>query len=144
MPTRRAFALAHFLIQTIGRAARNVNGKVIMYADRITEAMRYAIDETNRRRRLQMEYNERMGITPVPSARAFPTSLSISRKKRWRRRSRNTRRGSRAACRMSSPSSKSWKKRCTGRPRSSILNELPSCGMKSRRSERKWGCQFDR
>lgn len=52
------------LIQTFGRAARNVNGKVIMYADTITSSMKKAIDETNRRRRLQAEYNERMGITP--------------------------------------------------------------------------------
>jgi len=52
------------LIQTAGRAARNINGRVILYADRITDSMRKAMDETGRRRKLQLEYNERMGITP--------------------------------------------------------------------------------
>jgi len=52
------------LIQTIGRAARNVNGRVIMYADNITRSMQRSIDETNRRRKIQMEYNEAHGITP--------------------------------------------------------------------------------
>ncbi len=52
------------LIQTIGRAARNVNGRVVMYADTITKSMEIAISETNRRRRLQMAHNEKHGITP--------------------------------------------------------------------------------
>ena len=52
------------LIQTIGRAARNAEGHVIMYADTITDSMREALDETNRRREIQIEYNEEHGYHP--------------------------------------------------------------------------------
>ncbi len=58
------------LVQTIGRAARNVNGRVIMYADTITESMQLAIDETNRRRKIQMDYNKANNITPTTIIRS--------------------------------------------------------------------------
>lgn len=66
------------LIQTIGRAARNSEGHVIMYADKITESMRIAIDETNRRRAIQQEYNEAHGITPTTIQKAVRDVMSIS------------------------------------------------------------------
>lgn len=66
------------LIQTIGRAARNVNGRVIMYADTITESMQRAIDETNRRRAIQQEYNRKHNITPATVKRKVDDLVSAS------------------------------------------------------------------
>lgn len=67
------------LIQTIGRAARNAEGHVIMYADSITDSMKVAIDETNRRREIQQKYNEDHGITPQTIKKAVRDLISISK-----------------------------------------------------------------
>ena len=68
------------LIQTIGRAARNSDGHVIMYADKITDSMRVAIDETERRRELQKAYNEAHGITPQTIRKSVRDLIAISKK----------------------------------------------------------------
>ena len=67
------------LVQTIGRAARNSEGHVIMYADKITESMEKAIGETERRRKIQQAYNEEHGITPQTIRKAVRDLISISR-----------------------------------------------------------------
>ena len=66
------------LIQTIGRAARNTDGKVIMYADELTESMERAISETNRRRKIQEQYNKEHGITPKTIQKSVRDSIKAS------------------------------------------------------------------
>ena len=68
------------LIQTIGRAARNARGHVIMYADTVTDSMRLAMEETKRRREIQMRYNEEHGITPQTIQKSVRDLISISKK----------------------------------------------------------------
>ncbi|MAJ05294.1 MAG: excinuclease ABC subunit B [Crocinitomicaceae bacterium] len=72
------------LVQTVGRAARNINGRVIMYADKITNAMQMTIDETNRRRKKQEEYNKINGITPKQIMKSNKNDLLVGREKEER------------------------------------------------------------
>ena len=67
------------LTQTVGRAARNLNGTVIMYADKITDSMRLTIEETERRRSIQLEYNEKHGITPQAIVKARQTIIGVDK-----------------------------------------------------------------
>ena len=122
------------LIQTIGRAARHLSGRAILYADVMTDSMRRALDETDRRRTVQQAHNEEHGITPdlhhaarstcrwcISSRRNTPTSPARTR-----------------PCRSSIPSrswtpiSASWSRICAKRPRSSSLKRRPSCATTSR------------
>jgi len=85
------------LVQTVGRAARNINGKVIMYADKITESMRLTMDETDRRRNLQISYNKEHGITPQPLNKSIEEGIlkNTEREKAYQR--------SEATARMAEP-----------------------------------------
>ena len=67
------------LVQTIGRAARNAEGKVIMYADKVTDSMRKAIDETSRRRSIQEQYNQEHGIVPKTIIKEIRDLISITK-----------------------------------------------------------------
>jgi len=64
------------LIQTVGRAARNINGRAIMYADRMTDSMKLAISETDRRRQIQVAYNQEHGITPASIVKSIDEVMS--------------------------------------------------------------------
>jgi excinuclease ABC subunit B len=77
------------LVQTIGRAARNVNGKVIMYADKITESMQQAIDETDRRRKIQLDYNTVNGIVPKTVLKSKESILGQTKVADSKRMSKN-------------------------------------------------------
>ncbi|MDE5837131.1 MAG: UvrB/UvrC motif-containing protein, partial [Paramuribaculum sp.] len=77
------------LTQTVGRAARNLGGKVIMYADKITDSMQQTIDETERRRSIQLAYNEEHGITPTAIIKARDRIIGIDSKKEDEPQSKN-------------------------------------------------------
>ena len=124
------------LIQTIGRAARNIEGTVLMYADKETAAMRAAIGETDRRRAIQLAYNEEHGITPatiVKGIRDIAEFLQAEGKTPKGRRRRERKRAKATTCRSASSRrrSSSSRRRCSPRPRSCASSTPPGCATRS-------------
>ena len=125
------------LIQTIGRAARNVNGKVLLYADKVTEAIREAMEETDRRRAVQLAHNEEHGITPetirkgVSDIAEFLTLEAPHVPSTKRRRGAIEGRGD-VAGRARAPRRRRSRRRCSRPPRSSASSTPPSSATRSR------------
>ena len=124
------------LVQTIGRAARHLNGRVLLYADKMTEAIKGAMEETERRRAIQLAYNEEHGTTPISIVKGVSDIAEFLQLENpnvpgRRRRGRGpTSRGCRARSSRSSRSRS--RRRCSSPPRSCASSTPPSCATRSR------------